>query len=70
MVVLKIFHIFAANKRMKTMAYTISNTIIENPTEACIQKLKKWGEMKALRLLDIQRRWDNGEYQHNQVVNL
>ncbi len=52
------------------MAYTISNTIIKNPTRACVERLRKMGEQKAQRLAEIQQRWEKGEYNHVPVVNV
>jgi hypothetical protein len=50
------------------MAYTISNTIIKNPTKECIDRLRMMGEKKAQRLADIQQRWENGEYENVKTI--
>ena len=52
------------------MAYTISNTVIKNPTKACVERLRKIGEQKAQRLSEIQQRWEKGEYDNVPVVNV
>ena len=52
------------------MAYTISNTIIKNPTRACIDRLHRIGEQKAQRLTEIQLRWEKGEYANVPVINV
>jgi hypothetical protein len=57
-------------KRQNIMAYTISNTVIKNPTKACINRLRKMGIEKAKRLAKIQERWDNGEYDNATVIHV
>ena len=57
-------------KRQIIMAYTISNTVIKNPTKACIKRLRKMGIEKAKRLAKIQERWDNGEYDNATVIHV
>lgn len=52
------------------MAYTISNTVIKNPTKACINRLRKMGIEKAKRLAKIQERWENGEYDNASVIHV
>lgn len=52
------------------MAYTISDTVIKNPTKACMNRLRKMGEEKAKRLAKIQERWENGEYENATVIHV
>lgn len=52
------------------MAYTISNTIIKNPTQKCVDRLRKMGEEKAKRLSRIQKRWEDGEYKNAEIVHV
>lgn len=52
------------------MAYTISNTVIKNPSKACINRLRKMGEEKAKRLAKIQERWEKGEYENATVIHV
>ena len=59
-----------APKRQSIMAYTISNTVIKNPTKACMRRLRKMGEEKAKRLAKIQERWENGEYENATVIHV
>ena len=53
-----------------TMAYTISNTIIKNPTKNCVDRLRKIGEEKAKRLSRIQERWEKGEYKNAEIIHV
>ena len=53
-----------------TMAYTISNTIIKNPTKSCMDRLRKMGEEKAKRLSRIQERWEKGEYKNAEIIHV
>lgn len=52
------------------MAYTISNTIIKNPTKTCLDKSRKMGEEKAKRLSQIQECWEKGEYKNAEVIHV
>ena len=52
------------------MAYTISNTIIKNPTKNCVDRLRKIGEEKANRLSRIQERLEKGEYKNAEIIHV
>ena len=52
------------------MAYTISNTVIKNPSKACINRLRKMGEEKGKRLAKIQERLEKGEYENATVIHV
>lgn len=51
---------------MKQMEYVT----IKNASNKVLKKMRQIGEEKAQRLQKIQDRWDNGEYENLEVVQL
>lgn len=48
----------------------IEHVIIKNASRKMLTKMRQIGEQKAQRLQKIQERWEAGEYNHVEVVQL
>lgn len=48
----------------------IEYVTIKNASNKVLKKMRQIGEEKAQRLQKIQDRWDNGEYENLEVVQL
>ena len=56
----------ASAKALKQIEYVT----IKNASNKVLKKMRQIGEEKAQRLQKIQNRWDNGEYDNLEVVQL
>ena len=52
------------------MAYTITHTVVKNPTKAMVQRLRQIGLVKAQRLEKMKEHWENGDYENVEVIRL
>ena len=48
----------------------IEHIIIKNASRKVLDKMRQIGQKKAERLQNVQDRWDAGEYNHLEVVQL
>lgn len=52
------------------MAYTITHTSIKKASGRTLDRLRKIGEEKALRLQGMKECWENGDYENVEVIQL
>ncbi len=64
-----LFFTFALEKRFKAMSNTEYITV-KNASRKVLNRMRQLGEDKAQRLQEIQNRWDSGEYNNVDVVQL